>query len=330
MKKKLLLSFIIAFMCFTLIFMAVDRKFFSKNNSAVVSDTGSDEDINLDEKGKISDEILFLLMGIDDKGGIDKVKERKAKSQEGYQSTGNRSDTMMLCKVNFKTGEINIISIPRDTKVRIRGRKNDSKINAAYSLGGAYLAVDTVRDLLNIDLNYYVTVDYKAVIEIVDAIGGVEIDVPRDMEYTDPTDDPPLNINIKKGLQVLDGDKAHGFLRWRKNNDRTVEYPEGDIDRIKAQQMFMKELIKQTLRPKNILKLPALIETYFNNVETNIPIGVVLQGARLATKIDMDNITTEIIPGEAKYIGPTSYYIYDKVEIESLVKTMFSDYLLTE
>ena len=330
MKKKFLLSFIISFICFVLIFIAVDRNFISGNNPGVVSDTGSDEDIDLEKKDKVKDEILFLLMGIDGKGGIAKVKEKKAKNQEIYQSTGNRSDTMMLCKVNFKTGEINIISIPRDTKVKIRGRKNDSKINAAYSQGGAYLAVDTVKDLLNINLNYYVTVDYKAVIEIVDAIGGVEIDVPRDMKYTDLTDDPPLNINIKKGLQVLDGKNAHDFLRWRKNNDRTVGYPGGDLGRIKAQQMFMGELIKQILRPKNILKLPTLIETYFNNVETNIPIGVVLQGTRLATKIDMDNITTEIIPGEAKYIGPISYYIYDKMEMESLIKTMFSDYLLTK
>jgi len=330
MKKKFLLSFIISFLCFALMFMTVGEKFLLKDNSTALMDNGNEEETELNDNVTVKNEILFLFMGIADQDGVAKTKEKKVQGQSKYKPTGNLSDTMMLCKVNFDTGKIDILSIPRDTRVKISGIKNRTKINAAYSNGGSYLAVDTVRDLLNIDLNYYVAVDYKAVKEIVDAIGGVKIDVPRNMKYSDPTDKPPLNINIKKGLQVLDGEDAIGFLRWRKNNSMTSGYSEGDVGRIKAQQMFMEELIKQTLKPKNILRLPTLIGTYFENVETNIPMNKILQGAKMAKKIDTNNITTEIIPGEGKYIGPTSYYIYDKTKMESLVKTMFSDYLLAE
>lgn len=188
-----------------------------------------------------------------------------------------RTDTIMLFKVNFDTGEVNLLSIPTDTRVLVNGEQD--RINHAHSIGGPELAMRTVRDFLNID------VDYNVVIEMVDAIGGVEIDVPFDMEYQDNT--PrfiSLNINIKKGLQVLDGKNTHDFLRWRKNNDLTVQYPEGDVGRIKAQQMFMRELIKQTFKLKNLLKLQELIKTYYKNVETNIPSDVILKALANAKK----------------------------------------------
>jgi LCP family protein required for cell wall assembly len=232
---------------------------------------------------------------------------------------------MMLIKVNFDTGETNLLSIPRDTRVLVKG-KND-KITHAHSYGGSELTMITVREFLNLDIDYYVKVDFNAVMEIVDAIGGVEIDVPRNMEYTA---DPTLNINIKKGLQVLDGKNAHDFLRWRHNNDMTLGYVDGDVGRIQAQQMFMKEFIKQTLKFKNITKLPKFVKTYAKNVDTNIPMDVILQGAKLATKLDMNNINTETIPGEGKYIGETSYYVYDEEATELLIKETFDDYLLNE
>jgi LCP family protein required for cell wall assembly len=282
MKKKFLVTFIISLICFSMLYTGMWKKFLNKDLSATIGKNERDRTEEENEiEPKVKDEILFLMMGIDDQGGIAKVKEKKIEGENKHKPTGNRTDTMMLCKVNFETGEVNILSIPRDTKVKINGRKNEAKINAAHSHGGPYLAVDTVRNLLNIDLNYYVTVDYKAVKEIVDAIGGVEIDVPMNMKYYDPTDKPPLKINLKKGLQVLDGDKAIQFLRFRSG------YAEADIGRIKSQQMFMKELVKQTLKPKNILKLPKLVNTYFDYVDTNIPFGVVMQGIGSVNKLDM-------------------------------------------
>jgi len=227
---------------------------------------------------------------------------------------------MMLIKVNFETGEINLLSIPRDTRVTVKGKQD--KINHAHAYGGIELTLKTVRDFLNLDVDYYVKVDYKIVMDIVDAIGGVEIDVPQNMKYSDPYADPPLNINLKKGLQVLDGQKAHDFLRFRSG------YKEGDIGRIKAQQMFMKELVKQTLQLKNITKLPKLVEAYFDNVDTNIPKSVILKGALAANKINVEKMVTNTIPGEGKRINGGDYWIYNPDETEALVKEMFGDYLL--
>ncbi len=313
MKKKFIVAFLASFICFVLLYSTVLSSIFKER--PVVASPNDSDDPTIEEsnniKPKVKNEILFLLMGVD--------------AQSVKKSKGTRTDTMMLTKVNFETGEINILSIPRDTRVPVKGKQD--KINAAHAYGGVDLTLKTVREFLGIDLDYYVKVDYNIVQEVVDKIGGVEIDVPFDMKYKDPTAEPPLNINIKKGLQTLDGKNAHDFLRWRHNNSYTVGYKEGDVGRIKAQQYFMKELIKQTLKPKNLIKLPGLVETYFSNVETNIPLSTMLKGAASANKIDTENMVTDTVPGEGKYIGEISYYIYDREKTDILVKDMFGDYL---
>lgn len=316
MKKKFLLSFIISFLCFILIFAGLDKVgFFERRlTSAIGEGDEVDKDLDLGEDNEIKlknkNEILFLMMGVDAKD----VKKSK----------GTRTDTMMLVKVNFDSGEINLLSIPRDTRVPIKGKED--KINHAHAFGGASLTMKSLRDFLNLDIDYYVKVDYKVVMEVVDKIGGVTIDVPRNMKYNDPYADPPLNINISKGIQELNGQKAHDFLRWRKNNDGTG-YPDGDIGRIKAQQMFIKELIKQTLTIKNASKILDFVKMYYDYVETNVPLSVMLKGAASYNKINLENMTTATIPGYDKRIGGIDYWIYSREETETLVKEMFGDYL---
>ncbi|WP_353095753.1 LCP family protein [Tissierella praeacuta] len=311
MKKKFILSFVLSFIFFAITFTFVGEKLFSKSDSFATTDDDIGGEVKEENKPdpKNKDEILFLMMGVD----AENVKKSK----------GTRTDTMMLFKVNFETGEISLLSIPRDTRVLVKGKED--KINHAHAYGGPELTMKTLRDFLNLDIDYYVKVDYKAVMSIVDAIGGVEIDVPQRMKYDDTTPGiPPLHIDLKKGLQTLNGKQAHDFLRFRKG------YAEGDIGRIKAQQMFMKELIKQTLTPKNIVKLPKFIETYYDYVETNIPFKVIAKGALSATKIDMQNMTTNTIPGEGKRISGVDYWIYYKEETRKIVEEMFEDYLLTQ
>lgn len=310
MKKKFILSFIISFICFGLVFTGLGRLGLFNNRSTIAIDGEDDSEFAPGNvaKPKIKNEILFLLMGVDANG----VKSHK----------NIRTDTMMLFKVNFDTGQINLFSIPRDTRVLLDGKQD--KINHAHSFGGTTLTMRTLRDFLNLDVDYYVKVDYKAVQVIVDAMDGVSIDVPRNMKYDDPTAEPPLHIDIKKGQQILNGKNAHDFLRWRKNNNNTG-YPEGDIGRIAAQQMFMKELIKQSLKLKNI---PKLVETYFGYVETNIPLDTMIKGALSAKKIDMEKMQTNTIPGEGKRIQGTDYWIYNIEETKAIVEEMFGDYLL--
>ena len=195
MRKKFWMTFLIALICFSALFAGAGR--YMRNKDSMTSTGGEDlNDLKAEEVLKDKDEMIFLLMGIDDDqntGGVQKLKEKRKKAEDKYIKTGYRSDTMMLCKFNFETGEISMLSIPRDTKTNIRGRKSQEKINHAHSYGGPYLSIDAVRDLLKVDLEYYVTVDYLAVKEIVKAIGGVDINVPRNMNYSDPTAKPPLN-----------------------------------------------------------------------------------------------------------------------------------------
>ena len=308
MKKKFLISFLVAFVCFALIFAIISKKEFINND---LKQTNNNTDSILEKNNTttedIMSEITFLLMGVD------------SVNTKTYKNV--RTDTLMLFKFDLDSGDINLLSIPRDTRVLING--NLDKINHAHSFGGTDLTMSTVSDFLNLDLDYYVKVDYNVVIDIVDAIGGLKLEVPFLMEYKDPTAEPPLNIYIKKGLQELNGKEAHDFLRWRKNNNLTVQYPDGDIGRVKNQQYFMKELVKQSLKLKNVLKVQKLFESYYDNVETNIPWSTILKSVLAAKKINTEKMVTDTIPGESKYIGTTWYYIYDEFKTESLVKTMF-------
>ncbi len=316
MKKKFFISFGISFIIFTLIFLGFGQRIFNKEKPTIAVDEDGniieiEDDGNLIEQ-KVKNEVLFLLMGVD--------------AKDVKQSQGTRTDTMMLFKINFEDGSVSFLSIPRDTRVSVRDKQD--KMNHAHAFGGVDLTMKTARDFLGLDIDYYVKVDYRAVKEIVDAIGGVYIDVPRNMRYKDPTADPPLNISIDKGYQLLDGDMAHDFLRWRQNNDGTAGYAEGDIGRIGAQQMFMKEFIKQTLQLKNITRLPKIINSYFDYVETNIPKTLMLKGAASASKLDMENMKSATIPGEGKRISGGDYWIYNAEETEAIVEEMFGDYLL--
>lgn len=266
---------------------------------------------NIEEGNKIEqvnlDEVLFLLVGVD-------TQDIKL-NDTGDGSTGVRSDTMMLCKVNFKDGSIKIMSLPRDSRVPIND-KND-KLNHAHSYGGMKLLMHTVRDFTDLDLDYYVRVDYDAVKAIVDAIGGVDVTIDHNMQYNDGAG---LNIDFTPGEYTLDGDSAMEFLRYR-------SYPEGDLGRVKNQQYFMTELLKQTLTPKNILRLPKLFNAYVNYVDTNIGGSIITRGLSLASKLDSESVETMTLPGEGRYLNGVSYYmIYDN-QANEMIRENFGEYL---
>lgn len=257
------------------------------------------------------EDITFLLLGID--------------AKDVMKSKGTRTDTMMLCKADKSTGEVSILSIPRDTKAYIRGRKNEEIITHAHAYGGPELSMKTVKDLLGVDVEYYVKVDYNIVKEFVELVDGVEVNVPMDMEYSDPTADPPLYINLSKGHQTLDGDQALQFLRFRKGNKGKPDLPGGDLGRIKSQQQFIKAAVEKILRPNNIVKIPQMAKSFYSNVDTNIPMDVILKFAMKAKNFSTEKIEMATLPGESQYLERW-YFIMDKEESETLVKTMFSDH----
>jgi len=309
MKKQFLMVFLVSLIVFMSVYGILANTVF-KNQEVVAEDP-----LNIDEDDFVKNdknELIFLLLGVD--------------AKDLTQAKGARTDTIMLTRVNFDTGKITMLSIPRDTRTIVNGRLD--KINAAHAYGGVDMTLESVSNLVGFDIDYYVLLDYQIVKDVVDAIGGIEVEVPFNMKYDDPTSDPPLHINLKKGLQVLDGEQAHDFIRFRHNNDYTVGYPEGDVGRIKTQQYFIKELVKQTLTPKNIFKIPSLIKTYYDNVDTNIPLNYMLKAATMANKIDPEQMETATIPGEGQYIGNISYFIYDGEQLQELVNSMFGDYIV--
>ncbi len=308
MKKRFLATFLISILLFSSLYFFLWSKFVDKNVASAGS-TISDENSEEDEAGSINvkgkNEIMFLMVGVD--------------ANDVANSKGTRTDTMMLVKVDFENGDIDLLSLPRDSRVVVRGKED--KLNHAHAYGGMPLTIDTVRDFLGVDLEYYVKVDYKAVKSIVDAIGGVKLNVPQRMRYSDPTAKPPLNINLNPGEQTLDGQKAHDFLRFR-------SYPDGDLGRVKAQQYFLEEFIKQTLQPKNIIKLPTMVKTYYDYVDTNISLDYVLKGMGVANKLNMENVRMETIQGYNKRINGLDYLIYDRESTKEIVEEMFSNYLI--
>ena len=158
-------------------------------------------------------------------------------------------------------------------------------------------------------------------ISMVDAIGGVEVDVKMRMKYDDPTQN--LHIDIKPGKQVLDGKNAEGYVRFRHNNDMTVGYPMGDLDRTEVQQEFIKAFINTVLQPSNLPKIPELINIAQQNTETNVTVREALKYVSDASKIDTSNIVSMTAPGTAQYIDGLSYFLLDTEKARELIESDF-------
>ncbi len=238
---------------------------------------------------------------------------------------GPRSDTIMIASYDRKTKEANLISIPRDTYYQREGYLKYSdvqKINAIYGMeeDGIKSLVKAVEKLTGLQIDNYTTIDYDGVRAAVDAIGGVEVDVPFHMRYTDPYDDPPLDINIKAGKQVIYGDKAMEFLRFRKTNYEGYRgYYNGDLGRVEVQQQFIKSAIKKALS----LKLPSVISAVYPHVKTDLTLTDMLSLGKDAIGFSIDNLETTTLPGTDMMMGGVSFFIADGEEITKLVYELY-------
>ncbi len=233
----------------------------------------------------------------------------------------NMTDTIMLVSWNMDDNKIDIISVPRDTYYERKGYNSPAqkKINAAYGAEGIIGTANAVSDVLyGIPINYYAVVDYDAVKTIVDGIGGVPVNVEKAMKYDDPTDKPPLHINIPAGEQVLDGEHAVQYLRYRKGN-HGGGYAEGDIGRVKAQQEFVKSAFKQALDHGLIDSVKLITK----NVESDITVGAATKFALKAMGLTSDSISTYTVPGVGQYIGNVSYFIQDKDATKDMLKEIY-------
>lgn len=234
------------------------------------------------------------------------------------------TDTIMLCGYNPKTNQAMMLSIPRDTfigKNKNRAKGND-KINALYAKG-VDKTVEAVEELTGIDIDYYAVINNDLLVKMVDVVGGVQFEVPIDMDYDDPTQD--LHIHLKKGMQTIDGEKAEQLLRFRHNNDGSsypYEYGDNDYGRMRTQREFMKATMSQAIQPSNMLKYKDLVNAVMDNLETDMNIDDILPYVPYTLDLDFDNVRTEQLPGESELCNKVWVYIHDKADTATLVEDL--------
>lgn len=236
----------------------------------------------------------------------------------GVDDGNGGSDTNILLAVDANTGYIHGVSIPRDTKAHINGKTY--KINAAYNIGGMEKLAETVSEQLGIPVDFTVSVNLKGFVALVDALGGVEFNVPVSMDYDDPKQD--LSIHQAAGLRRLTGDDAIQVVRFRHNNDGSGYGGSQDIGRMQTQQNFLKAVAKQTLTLSNVDKVGEFSKIFQKYVETDLTLGNLAWLGKEAITMGSDAISFSTLPGEWH-----SPYIYlDPEETLSVVNQFLNPY----
>lgn len=249
------------------------------------------------------DNMLILCIGLDEN-----------RTEQGIMYTKNvRSDTMFVVSVDSKAESINILSIPRDTWVELSPEHGYDKINAAYVYGGINLAKKCVENFLEVSIDHYITIKEKAAENVVNALGGLELDVEKDMDYDDNWGN--LHIHLKKGPQLLNGEQAIGYARFR--NDE-----EGDWGRIRRQQQFMSALVRELKKPSNIMRMEKIVKIIYESIETDLTVTQLLDLGRLYKDFDRKNIKTGVIKGDDGASGEISYIVPYEDEKKALVKRL--------
>ncbi|MGI5911223.1 MAG: LCP family protein [Syntrophomonadaceae bacterium] len=248
----------------------------------------------------------ILVLGVDARPGED----------------NSRSDTMLLVSIDPKLDKVAVISIPRDTRIEVNGYPE--KICAANFIGGPGYAVEKVEDLMKLNIDHYVEVDFKGFEKIIDILGGVTVDVPQRMYK------PSEGINLQPGKQQkLDGKKALAFVRFR-------DYVNGDIERTHQQQVFIKALANEVLQARTITRLPGIIKEVKDYVKTDIGFKDMLKMASWAPGFNSDSVIAQTLPGcfydEVDGNGNLlkSYWLADEDEAANLLANLFEGKTVAE
>lgn len=242
----------------------------------------------------VENKMTLMIMGVD----------RRA-------DDAGRSDTLMVATVDPEKKAAAIMSIPRDTRVKIRGHGYD-KINHAYAFGGHTLSQESVEDLIGVPIDYYVLIDIHAFERIIDAIGGIELNVEKRMYYEDPWDDDGgLVIDLRPGSQHMDGKTAIQYVRYRDE--------EGDIGRIARQQKFMKAVMDKMASPSILTKLPSIVQEVSAAIETDMSVSKMLSLIGVLKEAKEKGLNAEMVPGKPAYISDVSYWLPDVVKLRKML-----------
>lgn len=252
------------------------------------------------------------------------VSLAKAKPQEPYTvlllggdkrpgETVYRSDTMILAKIDPKTQQMWMLSIPRDTKVQVPGH-GSMKINQAFSVGGPEASVKAVKSLTGVPINHYMQVDFVGFSKVVDAMGGVWVDVPVDIDDWQASSHSYKHraAKIDKGFQLLDGEHALTFVRARH------QFIDQDFSRMKNQQIFFKALADQVADGDNVLKIPRIISTVAPYIQTDMTLMEMLRTAQAMRTAGSKRLYTATVPG----VWRSPYIYHDEKKLADFVKKM--------
>lgn len=248
------------------------------------------------------DNTSILFIGVDD-------------SDTRNFDSGSRSDALMLATFNEKAKSIKLVSIPRDSYVYIPEVGKEDKITHAHAFGGPAASIETVEKLFDIPVDYYVKMNFNAFIDVVDALGGIEVDVPYELKEMDSKDRKGA-IHLEEGLQELDGEEALALARTRKKDS--------DIERGKRQQEILKAIISKAISAKGITKYADVIEAVGDNLTTDLSFNDMksfFDYAAAGTSLQIENIS---LKGENSYIGSVYYYQLDESELDLTKQTLKS------
>lgn len=283
----------------------------------------NNEEALINEKEQVSQNETSVPMPVEEN------KLDKTVAIFGTDASGRLTDVIFLAHFDSKTKEVSLIAIPRDTKVDWTKEQMSilperhkwvrfSKINEMTSWGGIEniraLTITTLESMLGVPIDNYVIVNLDAFRQIVDAIGGVEIDVQHYMEMRDHSQG--LSISLTPGVQVLDGNKAEQFVRFR-------GYPNGDLGRIEAQQKFLEAFAKKVLSFDTLTKLPQLVDIAFASVKTDISLMELTTYVPYVKAFNMENLSFYVLPGEARYENNISYYFANHEKALEMIDQIF-------
>lgn len=243
----------------------------------------------------------ILILGVDSNGT----------DTNPFENT--RSDTILIVTLKPKDKSVNIISIPRDSKVFIAHRNGVQKINAAHAIGGVKLTKDTIEETFGIKINNYIVFNTDGIVKFIDAIGGVPVYVEKDMVYHDWSG--KLHINLTKGTHMLSGKDAEGFLRYRKD-------ALGDIGRTSRQQWFVRAVAERLKDPEVITKIPEALRIADEYVKSDLSLYQMAQYAAYASNIDLSKVETATMPGAPNKKGYISYWILDPEQCKEVINRM--------
>ena len=210
----------------------------------------------------------------------------------GTDDDNGGSDTNILVGFDGKNGTVSCVSIPRDTAIHLNGKT--PKFNYAFNSGGHEQARESAGDMLGIPVDFYIGVDLQAFVDLVNAIGGVDFEVPINMNYDDPYQD--LHIHFNKGMQHLSGEDALKVVRFRHNNDGSG-YGTEDIGRITTQQAFLKAVAQKMLQPANLVKVGDYVKIFQQYVDTNLKLSDMAWFGEQLIGMGTGNVSFYTLPG---------------------------------